>query len=77
MTYVNCPRCDLAIHVRAAYLAPSNCPRCIARRQVAVRMIETAALERLAAGSAPGAPLAASPFQLRRASPRPGTDTAA
>jgi hypothetical protein len=76
VTYLNCPRCNLAVHVRAAYLAPSNCPRCIARRQVAVPMCETAGLDRVAAGSAPVAPLAASPFQLRRASPDPGTDTA-
>ena len=76
MTYLNCPRCDLAVHVRAAYLAPRNCPRCIARRQVAVPMYETAGLDRLAAGNAPGAPLAASPYQLRQASSDVGTDTA-
>ena len=63
MTYLNCTHCNLAIHVRAAYLAPRNCPRCIARRQVAVPMYEAARPARL--------------VQLRRASPPSGTDPAA
>jgi hypothetical protein len=49
MTYLNCPHCNLAVRVRAAYLAPRNCPRCIARRQVTVAMYETAEPARLAA----------------------------
>ncbi|HKP88831.1 MAG TPA: hypothetical protein VJT75_02545 [Thermoleophilaceae bacterium] len=78
MTDLICPACGLAIQVRAAYLAPRNCPRCIARRQVAVPMYETAQRARLAGDRASvGAPLTAAPFQLRRASPLSGTDTAA
>jgi hypothetical protein len=49
MTYQNCPRCQLAIRVRADHLAPRNCPRCIARQQVAVPMYESIHPARLAA----------------------------
>jgi uncharacterized paraquat-inducible protein A len=32
-----CPRCGLVLSARAAWLAPRNCPRCLARR-VAVEL---------------------------------------
>jgi predicted amino acid dehydrogenase len=32
-----CPRCGLVLSVRAAWLAPRHCPRCLARR-VAVEL---------------------------------------
>jgi hypothetical protein len=50
MTYLNCPRCNLAIRVRADYLAPRNCPRCIARHHVPVPMYSAPQPARLATG---------------------------
>jgi hypothetical protein len=38
MSYMNCPCCGLSIRLRASYLAVERCPRCLARRKVAVRM---------------------------------------
>lgn len=34
MTYLQCPRCRLAIRCRAHYLMLTNCPRCLARAAV-------------------------------------------
>jgi hypothetical protein len=31
MPFLNCPRCGLAINLRASFLAMENCPRCRAR----------------------------------------------
>jgi hypothetical protein len=39
MTYLNCPRCGLTIRPRPASLVIEHCPRCIARRRTAVRLI--------------------------------------
>jgi hypothetical protein len=38
MPFVNCPRCGLSIRLRAAYLAPERCPRCLVRRSEDVAM---------------------------------------
>jgi hypothetical protein len=38
MSYMNCPCCGLSIRLRASYLALERCPRCLARRKVAVAM---------------------------------------
>jgi hypothetical protein len=38
MSYMNCPSCGLSIRLRASYLALERCPRCLARRKVAVAM---------------------------------------
>jgi hypothetical protein len=38
MSYMNCPCCGLSIRLRASYLAIERCPRCLARRKVAVSM---------------------------------------
>jgi hypothetical protein len=38
MSYMNCPCCGLSIRLRASYLAIERCPRCLARRKVAVAM---------------------------------------
>jgi hypothetical protein len=38
MPYMNCPRCGLSIRLRASYLTLESCPRCLARRHVAVQM---------------------------------------
>jgi Zn-finger nucleic acid-binding protein len=38
MSYMNCPSCGLSIRLRASYLAIERCPRCLARRKVAVAM---------------------------------------
>jgi hypothetical protein len=40
-SFQNCPRCGLAIRVRAEHIAPQHCPRCIARDQAAVPMYNT------------------------------------
>ena len=39
MSYVNCPSCGLAIELRASFLALRHCPRCVARRGIAVEML--------------------------------------
>jgi hypothetical protein len=39
MSYVNCPRCGLAVRLRAPFLAVRHCPRCVARRGIAVEML--------------------------------------
>ena len=39
MSYVNCPRCGLAVQPRASFLAVRHCPRCVARRGIAVEML--------------------------------------
>ena len=78
MTYLNCPRCALSIRVRADYLAPRNCPRCIARHHVPVPMYATPHPARVNADGAlltdVSAPRA---NDLRRVFPEFGTDTAA
>ena len=33
-----CPRCDLTLVARLPLLAPRHCPRCLARRRVAVKL---------------------------------------
>jgi hypothetical protein len=38
MPYSNCPRCHLSIRLRHVTLAARHCPRCLARRRVAVPM---------------------------------------
>jgi hypothetical protein len=38
MPYMNCPCCGLSVRFRASYLAIERCPRCLARRKVAVLM---------------------------------------
>jgi hypothetical protein len=38
VAYMNCPRCGLSIRLRASYLTLESCPRCLARRYVAVQM---------------------------------------
>lgn len=38
MAFVNCPRCGLSIRLRAAYLAPERCPRCLVRRAENIAM---------------------------------------
>lgn len=78
MTYLNCPRCSLTIRVRADYLAPRSCPRCIARARLAIPMYGTPHPARLAAEEAlvPGAP-EPDEHPLRRPSPELGTETAA
>jgi hypothetical protein len=35
----SCPRCGLIIHVRASFLLPYHCPRCVARARKAVPMV--------------------------------------
>jgi hypothetical protein len=39
MSYVNCARCGLTVRLRAAFLALDHCPRCLARRGIAVEML--------------------------------------
>jgi hypothetical protein len=39
MTYLNCPRCGLTVRPRPASLVIEHCPRCIARRRTAVRLV--------------------------------------
>lgn len=36
MTYANCPQCGLSIRLRSPQLTVEHCPRCLARRRVAV-----------------------------------------
>lgn len=36
MTYANCPQCGLSIRLRSPQLIVEHCPRCLARRRVAV-----------------------------------------
>jgi hypothetical protein len=38
MSYMNCSRCGLSVQLRASYLLLERCPRCLARRGVAVPM---------------------------------------
>lgn len=52
--YLNCPACGLSL-ARPERWEPENCPRCIARRRVAVKLFASALpSDRLyAAGAAP------------------------
>jgi hypothetical protein len=77
MTFQNCPRCGLSIRLRADYLAPRNCPRCIARERMAIPMYGTPHPARLAAdhGSLTEAATSASP--LRPVGPERDAGTAA
>jgi hypothetical protein len=54
--FLNCPRCGLSIRVRATWLAPEHCPRCLARARIAVRLFFSplSPEELYAKGSAPG-----------------------
>jgi hypothetical protein len=38
ISYANCPRCGLAVRLRATFLTLRHCPRCVARRGIAVEM---------------------------------------
>jgi hypothetical protein len=37
--YLNCPRCGLTITPKVRWLAVEHCPRCIARRGAAIKML--------------------------------------
>jgi hypothetical protein len=39
MSYLNCPKCGLSLQFRISYLMVEHCPRCLARRGVAVGMV--------------------------------------
>jgi hypothetical protein len=53
--HFNCPRCGLTIVPRAGWLRIEHCPRCLARRRVAVAMFASTlpATELYATGAAP------------------------
>ena len=38
MPYMHCARCGLSVRVRTPYLVVDHCPRCLARRRLAVPM---------------------------------------
>ena len=63
MLYQHCPRCRLAIHCRASFLALENCPRCLGRAGMVTAMFTSPlnALELRAAeadsGSQPAFPV--------------------
>jgi hypothetical protein len=38
MSYMHCPSCGLRIRLRAPFLTLDRCPRCLARRGVAIPM---------------------------------------
>lgn len=38
VVHLNCPRCGLTIVPKATWLVVEHCPRCLARRRLAVRM---------------------------------------
>lgn len=44
---LTCPRCGLTILPRADWLVVEHCPRCLARRHSAVRMLAFAAADGL------------------------------
>jgi NAD-dependent SIR2 family protein deacetylase len=46
MTYLNCPRCKLAIRRPRERLRIEYCPRCMARVRMAVRLYEAPEPER-------------------------------
>lgn len=39
MSYMSCPRCGLNIRIRASFLLPDCCPRCIVRAHAVVPMV--------------------------------------
>lgn len=39
MSHLNCPHCGLTVRLRASFLALEHCPRCLARRGIAVEML--------------------------------------
>lgn len=39
--YLNCPQCGLTLMPKARWLAIEHCPRCIARRSSAIKMLRT------------------------------------
>ncbi len=41
---LTCPRCDLTLEARLKLLAPRHCPRCLARRRIAVPLESSAAV---------------------------------
>jgi hypothetical protein len=54
--YLNCPRCRLAVKLRAPSLAMRHCPRCVARAGVLVELFTSSLpYERLAAPRSVGA----------------------
>lgn len=36
---LTCPRCGLSLAIRSMTIAPSYCPRCLARRREAVELV--------------------------------------
>jgi hypothetical protein len=46
MTYLNCPRCKLAIPRSRTRLRLEHCPRCIARARMPIRLYEAPEPER-------------------------------
>lgn len=62
---LTCPRCDLSVVARQPSLAPRHCPRCLARRRIAVRLESTASVS--AIGTAASAANAVSPGPSRSA----------
>ena len=55
LAHLNCPRCGLTIRPRVGWLAIEHCPRCLARRRVAVPLFASTlpAAELYATGAAP------------------------
>jgi hypothetical protein len=77
MGFHNCPRCNLAIRVRAEHLAPRSCPRCLARNSVAVSMFRTAEPAHLRKREALSTEAAPAAGRIRQGSAGLGGDTAA
>ncbi|MBV9816756.1 MAG: hypothetical protein JOZ07_00235 [Solirubrobacterales bacterium] len=46
MTYLNCPRCGLKIHVRTSNLTLERCPRCLGRAGISIPMFQTSSAAR-------------------------------
>jgi hypothetical protein len=71
MSYVNCPRCGLAVQLRASFLALRHCPRCVAQRGIAVEMLTSDSRTLPASiGRADGRAAPPSIHQARAAVPR-------
>ena len=41
MSYLNCPRCQLALRERDGHAGPESCPRCVGRLGVAVPLFRS------------------------------------
>jgi hypothetical protein len=67
MSYLNCPRCRLAVHSRADRAAPESCPRCRGRLGVSIPMFPSRYpyYRRLVTDSTPPRRPYASPFTTR------------